>query len=81
MVVARARGKRAGFLPLTDKAALSNHVVAFLSSVYLGIGSYWCFDMGNLNMLKERNPQACLTKGCHAGYDTLFEVVLIILIN
>ena len=26
--------------------------------------------MGNLNMLKERNPQACLTKGCYAGCHT-----------
>ena len=23
--------------------------------------------MGNLNILKERKPQACLTKGCYAG--------------
>ena len=26
--------------------------------------------MGNLNMLKERNTQACLTKGSFAGYHT-----------
>ena len=39
-----------------------NIVVAFLSSVYLG--SYWYLNMGNLNIFKERNPQACLTKGC-----------------
>ena len=42
--------------------------MAFLSSIYLG--SYWCLNMGNLNMLKERNPQACLTKGCDAGCHT-----------
>ena len=27
-------------------------------------------NMGNLNMLKERNPKACLTKGCFAGCHT-----------
>ena len=43
-------------------------VLAFLSCVYLG--SYWCLDMVNLNMLKERGPQACLTKGCYAGCHT-----------
>ena len=26
--------------------------------------------MGNSNMFKERNPQACLTKGSYAGCDT-----------
>ena len=26
--------------------------------------------MGNLNMLKERNPQACLTKDCYARCHT-----------
>ena len=26
--------------------------------------------MGNLNMIKERNPLACLTKGCYAGCHT-----------
>ena len=26
--------------------------------------------MGNSNMLKERNPKACLTKGSYAGYHT-----------
>ena len=26
--------------------------------------------MGNLNMLKERIPQACLTKGCYPGCHT-----------
>ena len=26
--------------------------------------------MGNLNMLEERKPQACLTKGCYAGCHT-----------
>ena len=26
--------------------------------------------MGNLNMLEERNPQACLTKGSFAGFHT-----------
>ena len=26
--------------------------------------------MSNLNMLKERNPKACLTKGCFAGCHT-----------
>ena len=36
-------------------------MVVFLSSVYLG--SYRCLNMDNLNMIKEGNPQACLTKG------------------
>ena len=26
--------------------------------------------MGNLNMFKERNPQACLTKGSYTGCHT-----------
>ena len=43
-------------------------VVAFPSSIYFG--SYWGLHMGNLNMLKERTPQACLTKGYHAGCHT-----------
>ena len=34
------------------------------------LGSYWCLNMGNLNMLKERKPQGCLTKGCYAGCHT-----------
>ena len=43
-------------------------VIAFLSSLYSG--SYRCMDTGNLNMFKDRNPQACLTKGCYAGCHT-----------
>ena len=39
--------------------------MAFLCSVYLR--SYWCLNMGSLNMLKERNPQAWLTKGYYDG--------------
>ena len=43
-------------------------VLAFLSSVYLE--SYWCLNIGNLNMLKEITPKACLTKGRYAGCHT-----------
>ena len=54
-----------------DEIFFRTVVLTFLSSVYLE--SYWCLNMGNLNMLKERTPpppQACLTKGCYAGCHT-----------
>ena len=43
-------------------------VLAFLIYVYLGC--YRCLNMGNLNMLRERTPQACLSKGSEAGCHT-----------
>ena len=43
-------------------------VLALLGTDYLK--SYRWLNMCNLNMFKERNPQACLTGGLGTGYHT-----------